>query len=84
MLTSPNDRQKLLNSIKEISNSKTRVDAEKDFQRDAVAAICDELGLQKKYVNKLATIYHKQNLNEVQQETEEVLELYEEITNVNS
>jgi cyanate lyase len=80
MLSSPEDRKRLLSAIKEIDNSMTRVAAERDFQKDAINAVADELDLEKKYVRKLASIYHKQNLTEVQQETEEVAELYEMIT----
>lgn len=80
MLSSPADREKLLASIKEMSNSMTRVDAEKDFQKDVIDKVNDELGLEKKYVRKLAAIYHRQNFTTVQQEQEELQELYEAIT----
>lgn len=80
MLSSPEDRKKLLNAIKEIDNSMTRVAAERDFQKDAISAVADELDLEKKYVRKLASIYHKQNFSQVQQEQEEVETLYELIT----
>ena len=84
MLSNPKDRERLLNAIKEIDNSMTRVSAERDFQKDAINTIADELDLEKKYVRKLASIYHKQNLSQVQQETEEVFELYDLITGSNS
>ena len=80
MLSNPADREKLLASIKEMSNSMTRVDAEKDFQKDIIDKVNDELGLEKKYVRKLASIYHRQNFTTVQQEQEELQELYEAIT----
>ena len=84
MLSNPKDRERLLNAIKEIDNSMTRVSAERDFQKDAINTVADELDLEKKYVRKLASIYHKQNLSQVQQETEEVFELYDLITGSNS
>jgi hypothetical protein len=80
MLSNPADREKLLASIKEMSNSMTRVDAEKDFQKDVIDKVNDDLGLEKKYVRKLASIYHRQNFTTVQQEQEELVELYEAIT----
>jgi di/tripeptidase len=80
MLSSPADREKLLKAIKEMSNSMTRIDAEKDFQKDVVDTMNDELGLEKKYVKKLAAMYHKQNYATVQQEYDELQELYEAIT----
>jgi archaellum component FlaC len=83
MLSNPEDRKKLLGAIKEIDNSMTRVAAERDFQKDAVNDIAEKLELEKKYVRKLATIYHKQNLAQVQQDVEEVAELYDLITQSN-
>lgn len=80
MLSNPADREKLLASIKEMSNSMTRVDAEKDFQKDVIDKIADELDLEKKHVRKLAGIYHRQNFTTVQQEQEELVELYEAMT----
>lgn len=84
MLSNPEDRKKLLGAIKEIDNSMTRVAAERDFQKDAINNVADELDLEKKYVRKLAAIYHKQNLSQVQQETEEVFELYDLIMGTNN
>ena len=84
MLSNPEDRKKLLGAIKEIDNSMVRVAAERDFQKDAITAVADELELEKKYVRKLASIYNKQNMSQVQQETEEVIELYEMITGSNN
>ena len=83
MLSNPEDRKKLLGAIKEIDNSMTRVAAERDFQKDAVNDIAEKLELEKKYVRKLASIYHKQNLAQVQQDVEEVAELYDLITQSN-
>ena len=80
MISSPEDRKKLLSAVKEISNSMTRADAERDFKKDAITAIADKLDLEKKYVRKLAVIFHKQNYNEVQQEREELEVLYEAMT----
>ena len=84
MLSNPEDRKKLLSAIKEIDNSMVRVSSERDFQKDAITAVADELDLEKKYVRKLASIYNKQNMSQVQQETEEVIELYEMITGSNN
>lgn len=80
MLSNPEDRKRLLNAIKEIDGSMTRISAERDFQKDAINGVAEELELEKKYVRKLASIYNKQNLSQVQQESEEVFELYELIT----
>ena len=58
----------------------TRVDGERDFQKEAITEVAGKLNLEKKYVRKLARIYHKNNLNEVKQENEDVETLYFEMT----
>ena len=82
MLSNPEDRKKLYNCVVEISNSMTRMDGERDFQKEAIDAIAEELDIEKKYVRKVANIYHKQNMNTVKMENEEVEELYEIISNI--
>lgn len=84
MLTSPADRKVLLDAVQELSNSMTRVDGERDFQKEAIVEVAKKLNLEKKYVRKLARIYHKNNLNEVKQENEDVETLYFEMTATSS
>lgn len=79
MLSNPSDKDKLVNGIKELSNSMTRVDAEKDFQKDAIGNLADELGIKKQYISKIATVYHKQTFAKMQAEHEEIEELYETV-----
>lgn len=73
------EKKKLKGAIEELSNSMTRVDAEKDLQKDIIQTAFDNTGVDKKYIRKLATIYHKQNLVEVQSENDEVQNLYEDL-----
>ena len=84
MLTSPADRKVLLDAVQELSNSMTRVDGERDFQKEAIVEVAKKLNLEKKYVRKLARIFHKNNLNEVKQENEDVETLYFEMTATSS
>ena len=81
MLSNPADQKRLLGAMKEISNSMTRVEAERDFQKEAIDSVAEELNLEKKYIRKLATIYHKQNMTQFKQENEEVETLYEILVN---
>lgn len=74
------DIKVLKGAVREISNSMTRAEAERDFQRDAINDTADKLQLDKKVVRQLARIYHKQNFTDVQAETEEVVSLYESIS----
>lgn len=82
MLTTlgPNDKLKLIGALKEISTSMSRVDAEKDLQKNVKNDICKELDLNKKVFAKLAKTYHKQNFGEEVQLHEEFEQLYETVT----
>jgi archaellum component FlaC len=71
------DRKKIKDAMTEISNSMTRIDAEKDFQKAAVEDLSDEVGIDKKYLKRLANTYHKQNLVEVTTEADDLQSLYE-------
>jgi phosphoenolpyruvate carboxylase len=73
------EKKKLQSAIKEMSMSMTRVDAEKDLQKDIIQSAFDDTGVDKKYIRKLAMIYHKQSLTDFQTETEEVQNLYEDL-----
>lgn len=81
MLSNPADRKRLVDAMKELSNSMTRVEGERDFQKEAIDAVAEDLNLEKKYIRKLATIYHNQSMNQFKQENEEVESLYEIIIN---
>lgn len=73
------DRKKLFDAIKECSGSMTRVDGEKDFQREAIKKICDELKISKKIVTRLITVYHKQNYDEEVAVQNQFEQLYETV-----
>lgn len=77
--TDPTQQKKVLAAVKEISNSKTRIEAENDLIKDTLQMIEDEFELPKKYMRKVANIYHKQNVSEVKAEAGDVAELYEAI-----
>ena len=62
--TTPEDKLKLLDALKEISASMTRVEAERDLIKTTKDDICDELQLNRKVLNKLARTYHKGNCRE--------------------
>ena len=79
MISNNEDRKKVANAIQEISNSMTRIDAEKDLIKDIVDQTSEKFELDKKHLRKLATIYHKQNLTEVKTDFDEIENLYQEI-----
>ena len=79
MISTIEDKKKLANAIKEISNSMTRMDAEKDLIKDIIQVAYEDFEIDKKHIRKLASIYHRQNMSEVKYEYDEVETLYEEL-----
>lgn len=75
-ISNPADRKKIKDALQEISDSMTRIDAERDLIKDIVNDVNDNFKLPKKYINKMAKIYHKQNFAKEQQETDELESLY--------
>ena len=78
-ISSPADRQKIKKVLEEISNSMTRIDAEKDYIREAIAECSDEFKLSKRTLTKMARVYHKQNYSQEIANHEEFEDLYETI-----
>jgi uncharacterized coiled-coil protein SlyX len=76
----PQSKQTLLNAMKEMSDSMTRVESEKTLQKEIIDEISDKVEVPKKYIRKMANIYHKQNLTEVRTEMDDVEALYEAVT----
>jgi PP-loop superfamily ATP-utilizing enzyme len=75
-ISSPADRKKIKDAFREISDSLTRMAAERDLIKDIVKEVSDNHKLPKKYINKMARIYHKQNFAVTQQENDELQSLY--------
>jgi hypothetical protein len=73
------DKQRMKGALDEISNAYTRIEAERDFIKEAVIALEDDVGIPKKYLSKMARIYHKNNVNEVVAEIEDIEALLETI-----
>ena len=78
--SSPEDRKKIMNAIQEISNSLTRVEAERDLIREIVKEQSQELQIPKKIITKIAKTYHKQSLTQDIQDHEDFVELYDKVT----
>lgn len=82
-LSNPADRKAVYDALREISNSMTRMEAEKDLISETLKSVKDKFELPPKYVRTLAKIYHKQNFNQIKEEQEEVESLYEIVTTNN-
>lgn len=79
--SNPNDRKVIFDAMKEISNSMTRIDAERDLIRQTINDVCDTQKLSKKTFRRMAKVYHKQNFKQEIAEQEEFETLYETVTN---
>jgi DNA-binding transcriptional regulator GbsR (MarR family) len=79
-LSNPADRKAVYDAIVEISNSMTRMDAERDLIKETLNMVKDKYELPSKYTRTLAKIYHKQNFTQLKAEQEEVEDLYESLT----
>ncbi|MFW9602981.1 MAG: hypothetical protein ACMV1B_11785 [Prevotella sp.] len=75
-ISSPVDRKKIKDALQEISNSLTRIAAERDLIKETVSEVSKNFNLSKKHINKMSRIYHKQNFQVTQQENEELEALY--------
>ena len=75
--TNPADQKAIFDCIKEMDASMIRIAAEKDLIKSAVELLMEKVdGLDKKTVNKMARVYHKQNFTTVESENEDFVELY--------
>ena len=74
--SSPNDRKTIKDAMTEISNSMVRIDSEKAYIKEAIEVLNDKVDIDKKYLNKLARVYHKQTLAQVTGEMEDLEALY--------
>ena len=77
--TADSDKQRMKGAMDEISNAYTRIEAEKDFIKEAIISLEDDVGIPKKYLSKMARMYHKNNVNEVVAEIEDIEALLETI-----
>lgn len=77
--SSDSDKQRIKGCMEEISNSYTRMEAERSFIKEAIESLAEDVDIPKKYLSKMARIYHKQNLSEVSGEMEAVEALYETV-----
>ena len=78
--TNPADKKIILDAVKEADNCLFRIESE----RDQVKAIIDSLDEQfpdlgKKYIRRLITTFHKQNIDKLTSEQEDFVQLYEAI-----
>lgn len=73
------DKAKVLGCLQEISNSLTRIEAERDLIKDVLQKLQDECEIPKKLSRKLARTYHKRNFEEEVAAQNDFVEIYENV-----
>jgi len=68
------------NCLQEISNSLTRMEAERDNIKEIVNRCATEFEMNKRITRKLARIFHKRNIEEERAEQEEINTTYDLVT----
>ena len=71
--------KKLKDLCLELSYSSTRAEAERDFQKEAIAELSKDTEVPAKYIKKIAKIFHKSNRDSVEDEQNSTVELYDSI-----
>ena len=74
-----NDRKVIQNALKEMSDSMTRISAEKDLQKEISEQMVEKLNVPKREFNRLAKIFHASNLMEEAARNEEFMEFAEAV-----
>lgn len=78
--SNPADQKTIFAAVKEADDSLTRIEAEKDQVKAIIDDIADKFPeLNKKFIRKLITTYHRQNFDKQTAESSEFVELYETI-----
>lgn len=83
MPSDPKAKEAIKSIVKEISNVKLRMEAERDYIKEAVAELSENHDIPKKIITKLANAYHKQEMTKMTAEAEDLDCLYETIFGTN-
>lgn len=83
-ISSPADRAKIKKMLGEVSNSMTRIEAERDLIKETIKEMSQEFNLSKRQLNRMAKVYHKQNFSREQEEHSEFEDLYTSIVESNT
>ena len=83
-ISNPADRAKIKKMLSEVSDSMTRIAAERDLIKETIKEMSQEFNLSKRHLNKMAKVYYKQNFSREQEEQEEFEDLYTSIVESNT
>lgn len=74
------DRKKIMDGMREISDAYTRMDAEKEFVKEAIDALAQTYNLPKPILKKLSVTMHKGSIDKEAGMFEDFISLYETLT----
>lgn len=77
--TSDADKKRIRGCMEEMSNSFTRMEAERDFQKEAINSLADEVQIPKSILRKTARAFHNQNVSDLIAEVSDIEALMESI-----
>jgi hypothetical protein len=64
MTVSGNDKKKMLEAMRKMSDCWSEMEAARDTVKGIVKELCEELEIPRKEFTKCAKVFHKQNFNE--------------------
>jgi hypothetical protein len=73
------DKQRIRGCMEEMSNSYTRMAAERDFQKEAIDALAEEVEIPKSVLRKTARAFHNQDISDRIAEISDIEALMESI-----
>lgn len=74
------DQKRVIRScLQEISNSLTRMEAERDNIREIVNRMADEFEMNKRVSRKLGRVFHKRNIEEERADQQELNDTYDAV-----
>lgn len=82
VISNPADKAKIKKMMSEISNSYTRIEAERDLIKDTIDTLFEDYEIEKKQLRKMSRTFHKQNYSTLEAEQEEFAFLYESIVGI--
>lgn len=81
MVHTPEQKKEIKGCFEEISNSMARAKAESELQAEIIKKLKTEFELSPTLARKLATTYHKRNIQEVIAQNDDFEEYYDSVFN---
>lgn len=73
---SSEDKKKVKSAIQSLNDSMTRAMSEREFQKETINKVFEEIGLDKKTLRRMAKAYFRSNFNDEVEENKNFEELY--------